>query len=54
MFINSTHKLSLLFKRMLRLLLLTDTELDLLPQDGFAPPEDEEIDEGKQGDQEEF
>lgn len=36
------------------LLILPLTDLSLLLQDGFAPPEDEEIDEGAQGDQEEF
>lgn len=36
------------------ILILPHTDLSLLLQEGFAPPEDEEIDEGAQGDQEEF
>lgn len=36
------------------LLISLTTDLSLLLQEGFAPPEDEEVDEGAQGEQEEF
>lgn len=34
--------------------MLIHTDLSLLLQEGFAPPDEDEIDEGAHGDQEEF